>query len=107
MKIQINSNHSIPTPEGFAERIRDAIEHRLQYNKSQLTRVEVFLSDANGGKSGIGEKHCALEARLAGRSPIAVTDQAETIDAAIDGAALKLNHALQTILDKEHAYHPR
>ena len=66
--------------------------------QSQITRVEVHFSDENGGKGGANDKRCVMEARLAGRKPIAVTDQADTFDEVIDGAAEKLKHALKKIL---------
>jgi hypothetical protein len=41
-----------------------------------------------------------MEARLEGHQPIAVTDDSETIDQAIDGAAEKLKHLLDHTLGR-------
>jgi hypothetical protein len=41
-----------------------------------------------------------MEARLEGRQPIAVTNQADTLDQAVDGAADKLTHLIDHTLGK-------
>jgi ribosome-associated translation inhibitor RaiA len=107
MQIQINSDHTITTSEPFSNFARQLIENTLHNHKSQITRIEVHMSDENGEKSGADDKRCVLEARLAGRKPTAVTEYADTLEGAISGAADKLKHALIKILDKEHDHHPR
>lgn len=53
--------------------------------------MEVHLSDENSDKKGGNEDmRCMMEASLKGRQPIAVTDQAATVDQAADGAVDKL-----------------
>jgi ribosome-associated translation inhibitor RaiA len=107
MQIQVNADHTVTTPAGFSEYVRKTIEETLHHCKSQITRVEVHFSDENGGKAGGNDKRCMMEARLAGRKPIAITDQAETLDEVISGAAEKLKHAVAKILEKEHDHHPK
>lgn len=41
-----------------------------------------------------------LETRLEGRQPIAITNQANTIDLAINGAVEKVKTAIESILGK-------
>jgi ribosome-associated translation inhibitor RaiA len=106
MQIQINSDHNIATPEGFAEYVRKVVDHALRHCQDQVTRIEVHFSDESAGKSGADDKRCVMEARLANRDPIAVSDQASTLNDVIDGAAEKLRHALVSILGKEHDHHP-
>ena len=67
-----------------------------------ITRVEVHLSDENSNKKiGTGDdKRCLLEARLTSRQPIAVSHQAATLEQAIDGAAKKMRHSLETVLGR-------
>lgn len=107
MQIQVNSDHTVATSDGFVDYVRTTIEQELHNCKSQITRIEVHLSDENGHKSGVNDKRCVIEARLAGRKPMAVTDQGDTLHDAISGAAEKLKHALESILHKEHDHHPR
>jgi ribosome-associated translation inhibitor RaiA len=43
---------------------------------------------------------CQLEARPKGHQPISVTHKADTLEQAIDGAAEKLEHALEHLFGK-------
>ncbi len=107
MQIQVNSDHNVETPEGFANYVCKVIEQTLEHQQSQITRIEVHVSDENGGKAGANDKRCVMEARLAGRKPIAVTNQADTLNEVIGGAVDKLKHALGSILSKEHDHYLR
>jgi ribosome-associated translation inhibitor RaiA len=49
----------------------------------------------NGSKHGERDKRCTLEARVGGMSPVVVHHQADTLREAIDGAADKLERALE------------
>jgi ribosome-associated translation inhibitor RaiA len=62
--------------------------------------VEIHLSDSNGQKAGANDKRCLLEARIAGRQPIAVTEEANSLHQAIDGAARKMKRSLDSTLGK-------
>ena len=62
--------------------------------------MEVHLSDENKGKGGELDKRCLLEARIAGREPLAVDHKAPTMQLAIDGATEKLVRALAGRLDR-------
>jgi hypothetical protein len=77
-----------------------AVEAGLSHYKKRLTRVEVHLSDVNGPKGG-PDCRCALEARAAGRQPVAVTNDADTPDAAVKGAVEKMRRMLQTTFGRE------
>ncbi|MGK0186449.1 MAG: ribosome-associated translation inhibitor RaiA [Verrucomicrobiales bacterium] len=91
MNIQINTDNHI---EGSEEQAEATVESTLGHLAEHITRVEVHLSDENSDKGGNHDKRCMMEARLEGHQPIAVTDDAETIDRAIDGAAEKLKSSL-------------
>lgn len=90
MQIQFNTDHNIPAREALTAQVNGAVENALSRFSEHITRVEVHLSDENGDKSGPSDKRCAIEARLEGRQPIAVTHHAATSEQAIDGAADKL-----------------
>lgn len=103
MQIQINTDHNIEGHEALAARVRGVIENALSRFSDHITRVEVHLSDENSDKKdGYGNMRCMIEARLEGFSPIAVTDQATTLDEAVDGAADKLTNLIETTLGKRH-----
>lgn len=67
---------------------------------SNLTRIEVHLSDQNGIKDGHNDILCLLEARLEGRQPIAVSFKDDNIELAVSGAIKNLVAALKTILGR-------
>lgn len=103
MHIQINSDHHIEVGEVFAGKIQALVADSLARYSHQLTRVEVHLSDENSKKEGGNDKKCVLEARPAGLKPVAVSDKAATIDAAIDGAIAKLDHLLDHTFGRLHS----
>jgi hypothetical protein len=66
-----------------------------------VTRVEVYVSDQNGSqKSAENDKHCVMEARLAGLQPIVISHQGTFLDQTIDGAAAKLENTLKRTLGR-------
>lgn len=100
MKIQINTDNHIAGREKLASEAEAAVQSALGHFAAQISRVEVHLSDENSHKGGDNDKRCAMEARLEGRRPIAVTHQAHTIAQAIAGAAGKLERSLESTLGK-------
>lgn len=102
MKIQINTDHTIDGREAMAHHAETVVESTLGHLSEHISRVEVHLSDENGEKGGGHNKRCMMEARLEGHQPVAVTDEAETIHQATEGAAHKLKHALDHLLGRLH-----
>jgi ribosome-associated translation inhibitor RaiA len=94
MKIQVNTDHNIHGREAMIEQIESVVESTLGHLAEHITRVEVHLSDENGKKGGNTDKRCMMEARLEKHQPIAVTEEAASLDEAIDGAAQKLRRLL-------------
>jgi ribosome-associated translation inhibitor RaiA len=102
MQIQVNTDHTIEGHEALAARIRGVVENALSRISDHITRVEVHLIDESGPKNRKNNKRCMMEARLEGRQPIAVTDEAATLDLAVDGAADKLARLIEHTLGKLH-----
>ena len=102
MQIQVNTDHTIEGHEAMAARIRGVVENTLSRVSDRITRVEVHLIDESGPKSRKNNKRCMMEARLEGRQPIAVTDEAATLDLAVDSAADKLVRLIEHTLGKLH-----
>ena len=102
MKVQINTDNNIGVREKMAWQAEAAVERTLGHLGEHITRVEVHLSDENGKKGGSHDKRCMMEARLEGRQPIAVTDEAATLDLAVNGAADKLARLIEHTLGKLH-----
>lgn len=102
MKIQLNTDVHIDGTEALAEQVSTTVEQALERVSAHISRVEVHLSDENGGKNGPHDQRCMLEARLEGRPPVAVTEHAATLEQAVNGAAQKLAHLLDRTLGRLH-----
>jgi ribosome-associated translation inhibitor RaiA len=100
MKIQINTDNHITGREALAQQAEATVTSALGHLAEHITRVEVHLSDENGKKTGGRDKRCMMEARLEGHQPIAVTDESDSLDEAITGAADKLKRSLDHTLSR-------
>jgi len=104
MKIQLNTDVNIDGKEALAAQVSATVEQALDRFSEHITRVEVHLADENGGKSGQKDHRCMLEARLEGRQPVAVTEHAATLEQAVQGAAQRLAHLLDSTLGRMHEH---
>jgi hypothetical protein len=100
MKIQYNTDKTISGDERHQDFFSTQIAEELDRYESYITRIEVHLSDENGKKEGKNDIQCLLEARLKGRKPMAVSNQADGIELAVSGAIEKLKASLETILGR-------
>ncbi|RAL22336.1 hypothetical protein DL240_10835 [Lujinxingia litoralis] len=100
MNIQVNTDSSIQGDERLEEIVDTIVSNRIERFRHDVTRVEVHLRDENAQKGGADDKHCTMEARVEGLSPLAVSHNADELRAAITGAARKLEHALDSALGK-------
>lgn len=101
MTIQFNTGHNITGSEEHRASLIALISDGLSRFSTQITRLEVHLTDQDGNKDGLNDKRCMIEARLAGMQPIAVTNQANTHEQAVEGAIDKLKASLETILGRK------
>jgi hypothetical protein len=85
MTIQINTDKTISGEKRSEDYFTSLIAEALQRFDSHITRIEVHLKDENGKKDGINDISCLIEARLEGRQPIAITNQADSVDLAVTG----------------------
>ena len=100
MTIQFNTDNNIVGSEKLRAPLEASIADGLSRFSSQITRVEVHLNDVNGDKEGMNDKRCLLEARVKGLKPIAVTNNANTHEEAVEGAIEKLKASLDTTLGR-------
>ncbi|AGA25669.1 HPF/RaiA family ribosome-associated protein [Singulisphaera acidiphila] len=100
MQIQVSTDNHIKGSDEFFQKVSAEVERGLSRFAEQITRVEVHLSDVNGPKGGGDDKRCLLEARLAGRQPIAVTHEAATVDEAIVEACEKMERSIESLLGR-------
>jgi ribosome-associated translation inhibitor RaiA len=100
MQVLLNTDESVQGRDALARHAEEVVQRALDHFSRDVTRVEVHLSDINGQKVGENDKRCLMEARVAGLQPIAVTEHANSLHQAIDGAAQKLKRSLDNALGK-------
>ena len=109
MQIQINTDHHLQGSEAREQWASGVVEAAMANFTDSVTRVEAHLSDENAGKGGAAAFRCVMEARVNGRAPIAVTNDAASLDAAVNGAVHKLVRATENALGRadKHAHESR
>src|SRR5688500_7952271 len=101
MQVRVTTDNNITGGEGLSSHVEGVVEDVLGRFSQRLTRIEVHLADENSrSKSGENDKRCTMEARPRGLKPIAVTEQAATIDQAVDAAAGTLAKTLDRTLGR-------
>ena len=100
MQIQINTGESVDGRESLLRHTEGVVKDALGRFSDPVTRIEIHLSDVNGQKAGDNDKRVLMEARIAGRQPIAVTEQAGSLHQAIDGATQKMKRSLDGAFGK-------
>ena len=101
MQILVHTDNHVEGNEGLTAHVQSVVADAMERFGNRVTRVEVQLTDENSGKkAGDKDKRCAMEARVAGLQPIAVTQLAPTLHQAIDGALGKLEKTLDRTFDK-------
>ena len=100
MLTHVFSDKHIDSDKRTQDWVTATVEVTLERHLEFLTRVEVHLSDENGGKSGPKDKRCKMEARPKGHQPVLVSHDADSLTQAVEGAAQKLEHALEHLFGK-------
>lgn len=102
MLIQVRTDSNIAGGAALTQRVEASVRNALDRFADRVTRVQVHLGDQNSDKkSGDADMRCMIEVRLAGMDPIAVRDNAPTVEQAIDGAIDKLVRAADTSVGRE------
>jgi ribosomal subunit interface protein len=104
MQVIVNSDHNITSDESLKARVEAILADSIERFAERITRVEAFLSDSNSStKHGERDKRCILEARVAGAQAVVASNDASTVLEAIEGAAGKLERALERAFGKQDA----
>ena len=107
MQVQVHTNDKIPGGDALAQWVQQETLARLARFKETITRVEVYFSEVEGGRPGTSDKRCVMEARPAGRQPIAVNADAVKLADALAGALERLMRALDNDLGRAKDRHSR
>ncbi len=100
MQIEIETGEGVEYTAELEEHAEEKLRRIERRFGQRLTRIIIFLKDERPGKGGI-DKSCNMEARPAGRDPIAVEALEATTFEAITAAADKLERALARRLDRK------
>jgi ribosome-associated translation inhibitor RaiA len=103
MHIQVNTDSNVTGHAELENQIIATVESRLARFRDYVTRVEVHVGDESAGRMTPADKRCTIEARPAGRPPVAVSSHATTVIEALNAAVSKLATVLARELDRrEH-----
>jgi ribosome-associated translation inhibitor RaiA len=100
MQVKINTDRNIECHAPLIGHVEEVVKDAMNHFSGQITRVEVHLGDENAHKSGSSDMRCLMEARVQGYQPVAVTEHAENLHQAIQGAANKLKRAVESAIGR-------
>lgn len=101
MQVQVSTDSHITGSENLNGLVTEVVEKELNRFSERITRVEVHFSDESSSvRSGQNDKRCLIEVRLAGLQPISASDCSDTVVQALNGAARKIQTALDRTLGK-------
>lgn len=105
MQIQINTDNHIENSERLTNFFSNEVRNELERFDKLIIRVEVHFGDENSEKFGKNDKRCLIEARIAKKEPIAVTDYADTIEKSFYNALKKVKRVLDNTHEKMRENH--
>ena len=104
MKILVRTDNHIKGTEALARQVESVVEDTLSRFADRVTRAEVFLSDETSAAKGGEDMRCLIEVRLAGMQPLSASDQSDSLIAAVNGAARKVETLLDRTLGKRNRH---
>ncbi len=100
MTIQIKSDKTSVVDAQSRSAIENEVNRVLGRFISQLTRVDVHVSDVDGRKAGPRDIRCVIEARPAGSRPVSATASAAKVLTAVGSALRKMKQLLARLVDR-------
>lgn len=95
MEIHVHTDHNIDGHAAMADHVERNVSAALLRLSDHVTRIDVHFADESLRRSTGQNVRCMIEARPARQSAVIVTDHAETLDQALQGALHKLTRLLQ------------
>lgn len=95
MLIEVSTDGTIQDDKNFSAEVKVVVCAELDRYSNGISRVDVYLSGANGQTAGYGDKCCLIKARRDGREPIVVMHQEGTMGQAILGGMYRLQHSIE------------
>ena len=107
MQIYVRTDTNIDSGGSLTAYVEGEVVAALSRFSDHITRIEVHLSDESGGRANGAAIRCMIQARPAGQTPVSVTDDAGSVDAALAGAIQRLNHLLKNHEGRQEDQHAR
>ncbi len=102
MHLEMETADGVEHSPALEEHLRGRLERIDRRFGDRITRIEAYFKDERPGKGGV-DKHCRLEARLAGTDPVLAEALQENVYDAATAAAEKL----ETVIDRHLARRAR
>ena len=100
MQVQINYG-DVPLSPALSSHVLERVEHALRFFQRRITRVEVHIRDDKQHRRGADDKRCVIEARIAGRKTLAVSERATDLYGAVSNATEKLRRAVRHRIERQ------
>jgi len=101
MIVQVHTDANIQSSPALKAQVEALVAATVGRFGDRVSGVQVHLGDENSSrKGGSNDKRCMMEVKLNGRPPVAVVQQAATIDQAMNGAAEKLERSIANMLGR-------
>lgn len=100
MLIQFSTDHHIGHHSSLHGHVDALVRKTLHPFSSNITRVDVYLTDENAHANHANDKRCVMEARLDGVQPLVVTATASNVAAVLDAASRKLRRSVVSVESK-------
>jgi ribosome-associated translation inhibitor RaiA len=107
MQVYVRTDKNIDGSGKLTAHVEREVAAALSRFSDHVTRIDVHLSDERGGRATGADIRCMIEARRAGHTPVTVTDDAGSVDAALVGAIHRLNHLLERHEGRQEDQHAR
>jgi ribosome-associated translation inhibitor RaiA len=107
MQIYVRTDNNIDGSDRLTAHVEREVLAALSRFSARITRIGVHLSDESGGRTTDADIRCMIEARQAGQTPVTVTDDAGSVEAALTGAIHRLNHLLESHEGRQEDQHAR
>ena len=107
MQIYVRTDNNIDGSGKLTAYVEGEVTAALSRFSDHITRIDVHLSDESGGRATGADIRCMIQARPAGQTPVTVTDDAGSVDAALAGAIHRLNHLLESHEGRQEDQHAR
>jgi hypothetical protein len=109
MDVEVRTDYHVDGDQALIGYVAEEVAGGLESYARRITSVQVHLGEESGARKGPPELRCALEVRLSGHEPVAVTHRATTKDLAVRGAVSDMRLVLERMLgrlDQRHGGAP-